>query len=216
MSINKSYAVFGLGRYGCAVARELVSNGAEVIAIDINEKNVENNVNFLPVCKCADITDPEVINQLGISEIDTVIIAIAGNIEASVMATMLCKDAGVKEIIVKCSSEMHKRILLSIGADKVVFPEHESGVRLAKDLLSSGFLDVANLSENISIVEINVSKKWCGHTLKELDLRKKHGLNVIALITDSKTELINNPDTVLDEQMKLVVIADKNDIEKLK
>lgn len=216
MSINKTYAVFGLGRYGLAVAKELCSNGAEVIAVDMNEKIVEDLVGELPVCKCADVTDPLVLEQLGISNADTVIIAMAGGLEASVMSAMLCKDLGVKQVIVKCGSEMHRRIFESVGADRVIFPENESGKRLAKDLLSSGFIDVATLSDDISIVEISVQKKWLGKTLRELDIRKNYGLNVIALVRDGNTELVTSPDVILDENTKLVVIADKTDIEKIK
>lgn len=216
MSINKTYAVFGLGRYGLAVATELCSNGAEVIAVDRNEKIVEDCVGFLPVCKCADITDPEVIVQLDISSVDTVIISMAGCLEASVMATMLCKEAGVKEIIVKCANEMHGKIFKSVGADRVILPEIDSGKRLAKDLLSSGFIDIASVSDEISIVEIDVMKKWQGKSLRELNLRQYHSLNVIAATKNGKTELISDPNTVLDAQTKLVVIANKTDIEKLK
>lgn len=216
MSINKTYAVFGLGRYGMAVAKELVSSGADVIAVDTNERIVEELVGVLPVCKCADVTDPDVIERLGISNVDTVIIAMASNLESSVMATMLCRDAGVKEIIVKCGSEMHRRIFEKVGADKVLFPEHESGIRLAKNLLSRGFVDVAVLSDSISIVEIDVSKKWVGKTLKELDLRKKYSVNIIAIVNGDNTELVTNPDMVLNQDMKLIIIANKRDIEKIK
>ena len=95
MKTKKTYAVFGLGRYGMAVARELVDNGMEVIAVDVEQKIVDDAVDFLPVCKCADVTDADVISRLGISNIDTVIICMAGNLEASAMAVTLCKEAGV-------------------------------------------------------------------------------------------------------------------------
>ena len=148
MSINKSYAVFGLGRYGLAVAKELVNNGVEVLAVDIDEAIVNSAIADIPFCKCADITDLEVIKQLGISNMDVVIIAMANNLEASVMAVMLCKEVGVNTVIVKCANEVHKKILTKVGADKVVFPEYESGTRLAKNLLSSGFIDVIELSND--------------------------------------------------------------------
>ena len=106
MSINKSYAVFGLGRYGSSVAKELVDSGVDVIAIDTDHKKVEDLVGDIPICKCADVTDPNVIKQLGISNVDTVVIALAGELEASIMATMLCKEAGVPQVIVKCSSDI--------------------------------------------------------------------------------------------------------------
>ena len=115
MSIHQTYAVFGLGRYGTAVARELVNSGAEVLAVDTNEEIVNDLAAEFPLCKCADITDPDVITRLGISNIDTVIISMANNLEASVLAITLCKEVGVKNVIVKCSSEMHKKILLKIS-----------------------------------------------------------------------------------------------------
>ena len=102
--MKKSYAVFGLGRYGHAVAKELISYGAEVIAVDMDEEIVNDAVGEIPFCKCADITDPDVIKQLGISNVDVVIVAMASNLEASVMATMLCKEAGVGTVIVKCAN----------------------------------------------------------------------------------------------------------------
>ena len=152
---NKTYAVFGLGRYGSAVAKELVSNGAEVLAVDIDQEKVNEAVKEIPFCKCADVTDPEVLNQLGIANIDIVIISMATNLEASVMATMLCKEMGVKTVISKCSSEMNCKILSKVGADRVIFPEHESGIRLAKSLISSGFVDILEISDDVSMVELS-------------------------------------------------------------
>ena len=214
MAISKSYAVFGLGRYGKAVAKELIDSGAEVIAVDRDEKIVEDLVGEIPVCKCADITDKEVIKQLGISNVDIVIIAVAGEFEASVMSTMLCKEAGVGQVIVKCSSEMHRAILEKVGADIVVFPEKDSGIRLAKNLLSSGFLDIADISEDISIIEIDARPEWLGKTLKELELRKKYSINVIALTKNESVEIAILPDTIIEDNMKMIVIANKKDMDR--
>jgi len=174
MSINKTYAIFGLGRYGLAVANELVSNGSQVLAIDINSTIVNDAAENLPLCKCADVTDPEVINQLGIRNFDVVIIAMASNLESSVMATLLCKEAGVETVIVKCANEMHQKILSRMGADKVVFPESESGIRLAKNLLSSGFVDIIELSDDVSVLELDLKPEWVGKNLLSLNLRKKY------------------------------------------
>lgn len=181
MSINKNYAVFGLGRYGRAVAKELVDNGAEVIVVDSDSKTVEEFSGDFPNCKCADVTEQEAIKRLGISNIDVVVIAITSSFETSVMATMLCKEAGVKQVIVKCSDELHRTILEKVGADMVVLPEKESGTRLAKNILSSGFIDIADISENISILELDIRKDWIGKSLRELEIRKMHEINVIAL-----------------------------------
>ena len=182
MKTNLNYAVFGLGRYGRAVAKELVDDGAEVLAVDYNEDVINAASVEIPYCKCADVTDPEVIKQLGISNMDVVVISMASALEASVMATMLCKEAGVKNVIVKCSSEMNCKILSKVGADQVVLPESESGIRLAKNLLSSGFMDIIELSRDVSMVELSVRPEWEGKTLIELSLRKKYGINVVDVL----------------------------------
>ena len=216
MKTKKTYAVFGLGRYGTAVAKELVDNGMEVIAIDSEQKIVNDAAAYLPVCKCADVTDAEVISRLDIGNIDTVIVCMASNLEASVMAVTLCKEAGVNTVIAKCANEMQQKILLRVGADKVVFPENESGIRLAKNLLSSGFIDMISLSKDVSIVEIDVKEEWCGKNLIELNLRKKYGFNIVAI---KKGENINaniTPEQVLDAETTLIVIANTSKLGKLK
>lgn len=216
MSINKSYAVFGLGRYGLAVAKELVSNGVEVLAVDSDEAIVNSAITDIPFCKCADVTDLEVIKQLGIANIDVVIIAMANNLEASVMAVMLCKEVGVNTVIAKCANEMHKKILSKVGADKVVFPEYESGIRLAKNLLSSGFVDVIELSNDVSLIELEVKSEWVGKTLIELNLRKKYSINVIAIRHGNNLETNIDPTINLTKDMRLVIIINTSKIRKLK
>ena len=216
MSIHQTYAVFGLGRYGRAIAKELVDSGAEVLAVDTDEEIVNEASADIPLCKCADITEPEVIKQLGISNIDVVIIATASNLEASVMATMLCKEAGVKTIIAKCADEMHQKILSRIGADKVVFPEKESGVRLAKNLLSSGFVDIIELSKDVSMIELDVKPEWVGKTLVELNLRQKYSINVVAIKQNDEVNIDIDPHTVLTDDMNLIVVANVSKLSKLK
>jgi len=216
MKAKKTYAVFGLGRYGTAVARELVENGMEVIAVDTEQRIVNDAAAYLPVCKCADVTDVEVISRLGIESIDTVIVCMASNLEASVMAVTLCKEAGVKNVIAKCANEMQQKILLRVGADQVVFPENESGIRLAKNLLSSGFIDMISLSKDVSMVEIDVKDEWCGKNLIELNLRKKYGFNIVAIKKCQKVNVNINPEQVLDAETTLIVIANTAKLGKLK
>lgn len=213
---KKTYAVFGLGRYGMAAAKELVKNGMDVIAVDINERIVDDTVGILPICKCADITDPEVVSQLGISNVDVVIIAMASNLEASVMAVTLCKEAGVKTVITKCANEMHQRILKRVGSDIVVFPENESGIRLAKNLLTSGFIDVLSLSDELSIVELNVKEDWIGKNLIELNLRKKYSINAVAIRKGEKVEVPVNPEEPLDKDTTLIAIVNTAKMKNLK
>lgn len=216
MSINKTFAVFGLGRYGHAVATELINSGAEVLAVDINEDIVNSAISDIPYCKCADVTDREVINQLGIANMDVVIIAMANHLEESVMAIMLCKEVGVETVIVKCASEIHQKVFSKVGADKVVFPESESGIRLAKNLLSSGFIDVIELSDDVSLIELDVKPEWYGKTLIELNLRKKYGINIVAIRQNDNVIVSIDPNEKLAKDMMLVVIANKNRLSKLK
>lgn len=212
---SKTYAVFGLGRYGSAVAKELVSNGAEVLAVDIDEEKVDEAVKDIPFCRCADVTDPEVLDELGISNVDVVIIAMATNLEASVMSAMLCKEIGVKTVIAKCSSEMNCKILSKVGADRVIFPEHESGIRLAKSLISSGFVDILEISEDVSMVELEVRPEWENKSLLELDLRKKYSINIVSIIEDGKARVNIDPEKPLKKSMRLIVIADTAKLKKI-
>ena len=216
MSINQSFAIFGLGRYGKAVAKELVKNGVEVLAVDIDDDIVNSAISEIPYCKCADITDAEVIRQLGIANIDVVIISMANNLEASVMATMLCKEMGVKTVIAKCSSEMNCKILSKVGADRVVFPENESGIRQEKNLLSSSFMDIIELSKDVSMVELDVRPEWNGKNLMELNLRQKFSINVVAIIQDKKIITSIDPAEPLNTTMRLIVIANISKLKKLK
>ena len=215
MQKKKTYAVFGLGRYGTAVAKELVDNGMEVMAVDMDQKTVTEAAAFLPVCKCADITDAEVIDRLGIANIDTVIICMAGNLEASVMAITLCKEAGVSTVIAKCANEMHQKIMLRVGADEVVFPENESGIRLAKNLLSSGFIDMISLSREVSIVEVDVRDEWVGKNLIELNLRKKYSINIVAIRIGQQVNVSFDPQQPLRREMTLIVIANTAKLARL-
>ncbi len=188
MAINKTYAVFGLGKYGTAVAKELLDNGVDVIAVDKDADTVNEAADKIPVCKCADGTDDNVIRQLDIENVDVVIVCMSESLEATVMAITLCKEVGVPCVIAKCSDEVHRKIFSRVGADKVVFPEKESGTRFAKNLLSNGFADIIDLSTDVSMVEIPVKVDWVGKNLIELDLRKKCTMNVVAIINGERVK----------------------------
>lgn len=216
MSIKKTYAVFGLGRYGEAVARELNDNGAEVLAVDIKSDVVDDAGVYLPTCKCADVTDPEVISRLGISNIDTVVISMAGNLESTVMAIMLCKEAGVETVIVKCANELHKKIYSKVGADKVIFPENESGKRLAKGILSSGFTDMLDLTSEVSMLEIPMKEEWVGKSLAELNLRQKYSVNVVAMKCGEEILTEINPTAALSAEQSLIVVANLSKLKGMK
>lgn len=213
--MKRTYAVFGLGRYGFTVAQELVKNGAEVIAVDMEESVVDKFKGKIPICKCADVTNIEVLTQLGIANVDTVVIAMASHLEESIMATMLCKELGVANVIVKGGTEFNKKILLKVGADKVVIPEYESGVRLAKEIFHAGFVDIVDISNKISMIEIGVKNEWVGKNLIELNLRKKYLFNIVAIKVDDEIITAINPSEPLQKNMTLIVIADVSQINKI-
>ena len=216
MKAKKTYAVFGLGRYGTAVARALVEIGKEVVAVDADQKIVNNAAAYLPVCKCADVTDAEVISRLGIENIHTVIVCIASDLEASVMAVALCKEVGVETVIVKCGNELHQKILNRVGADKVIFPEKESGIRLARNLLTAGFSEMIELDSESSMVELDVKSEWVGKNLIDLSLRKKYSINVVAIRKDDEITTTVDPAMPLEKNMQLIVIAKTAKLQKLK
>lgn len=215
MNTKNTYAVFGLGRYGMAVTKELLKNGADVMGVDIDEETVCDAAMEIPVCKCADVTDINVLKQLDIANIDIVIIAMASNLEASVLAVTLCKEIGVKTVIAKCANEMHQKILSRVGADRVVFPEKESGTRLAKNLLSSNIVDMIELSDNVAILNIDIPKSWAGKTLSELNPRKKYGINILGIRKKSDIIIDINPEMPLEDDVGLIIIADAKKVNKL-
>jgi trk system potassium uptake protein TrkA len=216
MSLKESYAIFGLGRYGLAVARELVAGGAEVLAVDRNESIVNSLAAEIPLCKCADVTDGDVLRQLDIGSFDTVIIAMAGSLEATVLSTMLCKELGVKTVIAKCYNETHQKILSRVGADQVVIPESESGARLAKNLLSAGFVDLLEISRDVSMVEVSVQPEWVGKSLLELNLRRKYGINIVAIREGGTVSVSIDPEKPLSKEARLLVIGNTARMGKLK
>ena len=132
------------------------------------------------------------------------------------MAIMLCKELGVKTVIAKCSTEINCKILTKVGADRVVFPESESGIRLAKNLLSSGFMDIIELSQDVSMVELEVKQQWIGKNLIELNLRKKYSINVVAIIEGKNVNTNIDPEVPLTQDMRLIVIANRAKLNKLK
>lgn len=215
MENRKIVAVFGLGRYGKSVAKELIRYGHEVLVVDSDYQVVNDAVHEFSFCKCADVTDLEVLRQLGVANADVVIIAIAGNLEVSVMATMICKEIGVKKVVVKCADEMMCRICLKVGADQVVVPESESGIRLAKRLMCSGFVDLLEISKDVSMIELDVKKSWIGKSLRDLDLRKKYNINVVAIIYEGQVSVNISPEMPLESSMQLIIIANPKFIDKM-
>lgn len=214
---KQSFAVIGLGKFGSSVALELAAAGAQVLAIDIDEERVADIAEYVTYAVRADVRDSKVMSSLGISNMDAVVIAITGNLDASIMGTILAKEAGVPLVIAKANEEMHTKILKKTGADRVIIPERESGVRVAHNILAGNFLEFVELSQKIRMIEVQVKPEWAGKTLRELKLRNKYQANVIAVKEKVGSEAIINidPDMKLQPEMSLWMVLDMNNVERL-
>lgn len=189
----KTFVVIGLGRFGTAVATELCSLGHEVLAIDGREENVQAVADQVTHAVTGDARDSSVLRSLGVRNYDCAVVAVGDDVGNSALITLNLKDMGVKEVICKAQSHVHRKVLLKIGADRVVFPEHEMGMKLAQGLSSTNILNFIELSDAYGIVELNAPRAWQGHTLKELDVRAKFGVNVIAIRKGDSAELTVAP-----------------------
>lgn len=215
MNKNQSFIIFGLGKFGESIAKELSLAGVDVLAVDADKDRVHNLTDVVTRAVIADVRDAEAMQSLGISNMDVAVVAITSHLDASILATIFCKEAGVPFICAKAKDTIHTKILEKVGADKVIIPEHESGIRIARHLLTGNIIDFVEISENIRMVEIAARPEWTGRTLRQLDLRNKENVNVIALRQGGEINVTPDPDLPIDSQTTLLIIVDKNDLGKL-
>ena len=204
----KSFAVIGLGLFGSSVARQLCALGAEVLAIDTNYELVQQLSGDVTTAAVADARDAEVLRALGVQDCDSAVVAIGDDLAGSILATMNLKDMGIRQIICKAHDETHRKVLEKLGADKVVIPEKEVADKLARSLTSHNVLDFIELSSDYGIVEITVRKDWVGKSLKELDVRAKLGVNIIAVERNEKVTVSPRAEFELAKNDILVVLGD--------
>ncbi|HLR33943.1 MAG TPA: TrkA family potassium uptake protein [Tissierellales bacterium] len=207
--------IIGCGRFGLNVAKTLYGLGNEVMVVDINEEKIKEIANNVTHAVQADVMDEFILNKLGISDFDVAIISIGSNLEASIMATLMAKELGVKKVIAKARSEAHGKILSKIGADKIIFPERDMGIRLAHNLVSANILDFIELSPEYSIVEIVAMKGWKNKKLKELHLPTEYGINVMAIKRGKNINVSPYADDIIEEGDILVVIGNTKDIRRV-
>lgn len=177
----KTYAVIGLGRFGEAVATQLTAVGKEVLAIDAQEELVQQVSDLVTHAVVADAREESVLRSLGLRNFDCVVVAIGSDVAASILITMFCKELGVKKVVCKAGSDEHKRALLKVGADRVVIPEKEMGLKVAQNLASANVMDYIELSNEYSIVELAAPAQWTNKSLRALNVRAKYDISVIAL-----------------------------------
>ncbi|MEQ6355883.1 TrkA family potassium uptake protein [Lysinibacillus sp. M3] len=208
----KQYAVIGLGRFGVSVARKLYEAGNEVLGIDINEERVEDAELYVTHAVVADTTEEKALNSIGIRNFDCVIVAIGIDMQSSILTVSLLKEIGIKKIIAKALGKRHGQVLEKVGADWVIYPERDMGERVANQLLSPNMLNYIELSKEYSIEEIMIPSKMAGQSLRDLDIRSKYNVSVIAIVRDGNITILPSPDQIIEESDLLVMIGHRKDL----
>jgi trk system potassium uptake protein len=214
---NRQFAVIGLGRFGRAVCMTLHHLGYEVLGVDSDERRVSNILSEQLAAHAVqlDSTEPGALREAGILEFDTVIVAIGNYVQESIITTLNLKEGGVKHVVAKASSDVHGKLLKRVGADHVVYPEHEMGCELARSLTRPGILERFELDPNSSIVEVIIPAEFDGKTIMDLDLRRRYGLNLLAVCKEGDFEINPNPTLRLQKGWLMVVIGTNKGIEQL-
>ncbi|MBO4864289.1 MAG: TrkA family potassium uptake protein [Eubacterium sp.] len=211
----KQVAVIGLGRFGKKLALSLYKNGVDVMAVDKDEELVERISSDVTYAIRADVNDVEAIKGLGLEDVDAVVVAIGSDLTSSIMAVMVAKEVGVPYVMAKAADERMGEILTKIGADKVIYPEEETGERTARKLMSDSFMEFFDIDNNLCLVEIRPKKEWIGKNLVELKLREKYKINVVAVKDNHKMHSTVDPMKPVEEDMTFLVILKKADLKGL-
>ncbi len=209
---KKSFAVIGVGRFGLALIEELVNLEANVLVIDKNFDKIEKIAKIVTNAICLDSTDIEALKEISIASYDTVIVATGMNVDNSILTTLILKDLGVKDIYVKVQSEYHARVVEKLGVDPehLIWPEQATGKRLAKILISGNFLEYLQLDQEYSFISLSVSKKMIGFNLLELDIRKKFGVNIVAIRRNERI-IIPSSQTPFEPKDEILLVG-RNDL----
>lgn len=213
--MDNQFVVIGCGRFGSAVAKKLMELNKEVMAVDNNEETIQNISEKVTYAVQADATDEKTIKSLGISNFDVAIVTIGANIQASLLVTLMVKELGLKKIISKAQNKLHAKILYKIGATRVVFPERDMGIKVAKNLVSENVLDFIELAPDYSVMEILALDKWVGKSLVEIDMRSSYGINVMAIKHGDDINISLLGDYIIKENDTLVVIGHNDDLSKI-
>lgn len=211
----KSYLVFGLGRFGSSVARSLCEQGQQVMAVDTNEELVQEIAPYVTEALQLDATDEAALATLEVSSFDGAVVSIGQNVRDSVLISVLLKEMGIPYLIAKANDELHAKVLRKIGVDRVVFPERDMGERVAKSIVTPGVLDLMQLGDDFQIVEIRTPAKWAGETLADLNIRRKYGINILAIHRGGSYMVSPSADSQLEAEDTLLVIGKEEDIEDL-
>ena len=212
-----SFLVIGMGRFGSSMAKELYRMKQDVLVVDELEENITDIMNQVTDVIIGDAKDEAVLNALDVQDFDGVIVAMAGTIEDSILITMMLKEMNAKSVICKAQNERHAKILTQLGADKVIRPEHDMGIRVARSLTQHNMIDFLEISPDYYIMEIVTQKHWVDKSIAKINLRRKYGITVLA-IRSAKTDVVKfspQADAVLEEGDILTVIGSKQELEAI-
>lgn len=212
---GKQFVIFGLGRFGISLATTLSEAGYEVMVVDKSEERVQEIAPFVTHAVQADAADMDTLKSLGIRNFDVAIVAIGKDIQSSIMTTLLLKELGIPYVVAKASSEIHERVLRKIGADRIILPEQEMGIRIANNLISGNILDHIQLSSEYSIIEMGILPEWRGKSIIELDPRGVYGINIIAVQRGGAIDISPSPNYILEQEDILVVVGSNKQIQIL-
>ena len=212
---KRQYVVIGLGGFGRSVALNLAQLGHEVLAVDNHEDSVERVAPYVTQAVQADATDEDVLHELGIADFDAAIVCIGSNSRDSILVTVLCKELGVPQVIAKAEDELHAKILRKVGADRVVFPEQDMGMRVARSLDAPGILEMMQLAAGYRIAEIPTPEAWCDQTLMDIHVRRKYGLSIIGIRRGKEFLASPGADARLHEGDTLLVMGKQGDIDAI-
>ncbi|NLD17407.1 MAG: TrkA family potassium uptake protein [Tissierellia bacterium] len=214
MKVN-SVVVFGAGRFGSALAKELFIEDIEVMVIDNDEEKIQEISPYVTTAIIADVLDEGAIKELGLSNFDVAVVAIGSNLEASIVAAVEAKEYDIPMIYAKAGTDMQSRILKKVGVDQVIYPEIELGERLARSISGKSIIEYIHFSEEYSIVEINAPQNWSGKSLKELDVRNKFNINIIAIRKKNKTVVSPSASEKIEKGDSLIVIGEDQYLRKM-
>ena len=210
--MKKQFAVFGLGSFGWSVALTLESLGCDVLVVDKSYEKIQEISDMVSYAMKADVSDPEVMQTLGGRNLDGAVVAVSENLEASISATMQAKDLGVPFVVAKSMNSLHGRILDKIGADKIIYPEQAMGLRVARNLLSGGYLDVFELSAEFSMAEFSIPESWVGKSLIDLNVRERFHINIIGIKQGENVTVDLKPSEPLPDRCSIIAIGKNKDL----
>lgn len=213
--MNKNFVVIGCGRFGTSVATTLYDLGYEVMAIDSNEETIQYLSDKVTYAVCADATDEDVLKSLGVRNFDIAIVSIASKLQSSIIATIITKELGVPYVLCKAKDNLQAKVLYKIGADKVVFPEKDMGIRVANSLVSNNILDYFELDPEYSIAEILTPQSLVGKSISDIDFRVKYGVNIVAIREEKGINFNPAPDFVLQKESVLILVGSLQEIRNI-